>query len=388
MLAGCSLVTVLGVGPHVGGSAFIVAPTGPGSLPEGTTAVGAGAMCYAAPRSGHRGAAAGLAVIAGCAGAVIRRHRAVQRRAVKAPVVIEGSTGIRDANELNRYRVAFAAEGTEAWRPARVVAIEAGSSSTLVSLEVETSREYVALQRAYRAPGQHAQVRFNGSSEEVVLPVASPPPSLTASTGQLWRLKGDIYAGETKKEADTQSLPILVDVLVPNSQAAVKPGDEVRVGPFTDEGIDLRAIMARFQAPVLAIICDGSTEAVCTLRAAMEAENCASELQLRERAGVLLFCGPTSGLPSTLTTWLSATQDRFLLALTELDADPLQSWAASAEPNIRGVVSAGERVGALVLGSPEFVKAISDKLSREGVELISSSGSVHPLARVVEPEQI
>lgn len=330
-----------------------------------------------------------------------------RRSSVKAPVVIppdaEGEGGddeqdasvakaMRDEAELNRYRVEFAAENTEEWRPGRVVSVDEGASGTLVSLEVEASREFVALKNAYRGAGQQAQVRFSkdeDASTEAV-PVASPPFSLAANNGQLWRLKGDIYAGTTKKEAVTKAANLTIEVLRPKDSPAVEPGDEVVVGPFIDDAIDLRPIMGLFQARAIGIFCDGSAEAVCHLRAALEAENCATELQLRERSFVMLFCGSAEGeLPSTLSEWLSGAQERFGMAVSELDCDvDGEAWQSLAVPAIKRLEELGERLGALVLGSPSFVDSMSKRLSSEGVSLIAKSGNVHQLARVVEPEQI
>lgn len=244
------------------------------------------------------------------------------------------------------------------------------------------------LANAHRAPGQRLQVRFAGETDEA-LALASPPPPLSGNKGQLWRLKGDIYAGQTKKEAETASYLRVIDVLRPTSASPqAEEGGEVQVGPFTDEGIDLRAIIGRFQAPSLALFCDGSIEAVGALRAVIESENNATELQLRNRVAVLLFCGPCSGLPQTLSTWLAGVQEQHGFAVVELDEDPRSSWEPSAVPALRRLVELGENPGALVLGAPDFVEEMSKRLADEDVRLISTSSMRQTLARVVAPEQI
>lgn len=335
--------------------------------------------------------AATLALSAAAAASAASRGRsgssAIARRVIKAPVQIAGAPKFRDDAELNRYRVAFAAEDAEDWRKGRVLSIESGEAGALLVIQVEGSREFVALKQAYRAAGQRAQVRFNGVEE--TLSIGSPPPDLHSSRGQLWRLKGDIYAGQTKKEAETESLPLRLLMFRPGGAPEnVKVGDEVDVGPFTDEGLDLRPILARFQAPALAVFCDGSPEALCTMRAALLAENCATELLIRERTAILLFCQATSRLPASLGDWLENLQDTLPnLSLAEKNWTP-SDWQKAAGPTVNQLENLGERVGALVLGSPSFVADVSQKLKLEGVTLISSSQTIHPLARVVEPEQI
>lgn len=232
-------------------------------------------------------------------------------------------------------------------------------------------------------------MRFGDGATEEALPVASAPPSLAASRGQLWRLKGDIYAGQTKQVAETGSLPFIVDVLRSNSADEVKPGDEVEVGPFTDEGMDLRPVLGRFQAPALAVFCDGSAEAICTLRSTFEATDCACELQLLDRTAVLLFCSPPSvELPAPLESWLAGAQTRFNLPIVDLDRSPMDSWQEAAVPAIRRLIQLDQGVGALVLGAPDFVQAMSGRLSAEGVSLVATSSNVQPLSQVCESEQI
>ncbi|CAE8640360.1 unnamed protein product [Polarella glacialis] len=169
----------------------------------------------------------------------------------------------------------------------------------------------------------------------------------------------------------------------------VKEGDQVEVGPFTDEGMDLRPVLGRFQAPSLVIFCDGTPEAVCHLRAMLEAENCASELQLRERTCVLLFVSKSSrGLPDTLSNWLQGAQAQFNLAVAELSGEPSAMWAESALPAIRRFDELGERLGAIVVGSPEFVNSTSAQLAAEGIDLVAKSNDIYPLETVVAPMQI
>lgn len=296
---------------------------------------------------------------------------------------------MRSEEELNRYQVVFSAEedGKE-WTAGKVVAVDQGDMETLITVEVEASREFIGLSRAFRSPGQRATVRFGEGSCEEVLPVASAPHSLSASRGQLWRLKGDIYAGETKKEAAPESLPVQVDVVRPVSAGEVKVGDAVEVGPFTDEGVNLRPILGRFQSPALAVFCDGSSEALCTLRGCFEAADCACELQLRDRSCVLLYCGAAPGMPRGLESWLEGVQDSFNLPIAELGRSPEGAWEESAVPAIRRLQQLGQNVGALVLGAPGFVKEMTGRLNAEGVTLIAESTDLMPLSRTVESEQI
>lgn len=376
-------------------------------------AVSAGrpALDARAPAAGSSGAtaAAALSVAAliasssrGRRGAKVARKaeeaNAKTRIGIKfddAPAAPEAKKSVaatmRNEEELNRYRVVFSAEeGMENdWTEGKVVAVEQGETETLVSLEVEASREFVGLSRAFRSPGQRATVKFGGDDAgQEVLPVASAPPTLSGSYGQLWRLKGDIYAGETKKEATPKSLPLQVEVMRPNSAGEVKVGDSIQVGSFTDEGVNLRPILGRFQAPALAIFCDGSSEAVCTLRGCFEAVDCACELQIRDRSCVLVYCGAAKGVPSSLQSWLDGCQEKFNVPIAEMGSSPTDQWEESAVPAIRRLTQLGQGVGALVLGAPGFVKDMTGRLNAEGVKLIATSTELMPLSTCVASEQI
>jgi len=299
---------------------------------------------------------------------------------------------MRDEKEMDRYIITFSADEEVEFRPGRILAVEHGEQSTLLSVEVETSREFVALKRAYRTPGQLARLRFDGQDgSEELLDIASPPFSLSANTGALWRLKGDLYAGETKKIAVPEENRLLIECLRPSSASDkdLKPGDEVEVGAFSEDGIDVRPVMGRFQCPALAMFCDGSHESICQLRAMLEAEDCACELVPLERTAVMLFCGPVEGLPESLSAWLASTPGRFqLLTVSEFDKDPEQSWSSAALPAIKELQDMGEGLGAVVLGSASFTEAMVGKLTSQGVRLIAKSTSKLPIAPVATPEQI
>lgn len=325
------------------------------------------------------------------------RRGGLPLRAVKNPIVIGGASektpdqmGKRSAEEMDRYKVQFAAEDAEEWQAGRVLAVERSAAGALLSVEVEASRELVPVRNSYRQPGQRAQLRLCSSDEAVALPVASAPPSLRSQRGQLWRLKGDLYAGQTKVLAAAESVKVCVDCLHSDPEVEIEPGAEVQVGPFTDEGLDLRPVLGLFQAPALLVFCDGKPASLCALRAALESENCSAELRLRDRSCAMLFCGPAPALPDSLAAWLAAVQERHHLAAALLDADPTgaESWQEAAVPAIRRLAELGEGAGALVLGSAGFAQEMASRLQAEGIKLIATSGQVHKLARVVDPEQI
>eukprot|EP00933_Yihiella_yeosuensis_P084176 TRINITY_DN98581_c0_g1_i1.p1 TRINITY_DN98581_c0_g1~~TRINITY_DN98581_c0_g1_i1.p1 ORF type:complete len:396 (+),score=103.05 TRINITY_DN98581_c0_g1_i1:73-1260(+) len=345
--------------------------------------------------------AAALAVAATFGAKSLRRRGRGQTsqvvcQSVKAPVKIDGAPqNMRAEDELNRYRIAYAAEDAEPWRSGRVVNLEKGEAGVMLALEVDASREHVPLRDAYHTPGQRAQVCFDKTEESKsnpeVVAVATPPLSLASSAPHLWRLKGDIFAGSTKQEVKTDTLNQILEVYLPSSAVAknIAEGDEVLVGPFTDEGMDLRPVLGRFQAPSVAIFCDGTPEAVCMLRAVLEAENCACELQIQERTCAMLFCSNSSTkLPRELEAWLQGSQERFGLAIADLGGEASSTWENSAKPAIQRLNQLGERLGALILGSPDFVKVMSSNLSAEGVDLVATSMDKMPLARCVDSEQI
>jgi len=312
------------------------------------------------------------------------RNARLATRAVKNPVQL------RDSDELEKYKIAFAAESAEEWQSGRVVGLERGDATTVLSVEVEASREHVPLVNAYRVPGQRLHLRFASDGADAILPVASPPPPHAANKQQLWQLKGDIFAGETKKAVQTISSKVVVDALYTGEDVPVDEGDEVQVGPFVGDGVNLRPVLGLFRARALAIFCDGTLEALCMLRAAVEATDCASELQLAERHSAI-FCAPLApGLPQSLRAWLDTAKMRFGCAESFLGADPLVEWDEVAAPFLRHVLRSGANCGAVVLGDPAFRTGILSRLTAAGIppDLISTSADAARLSHVLEPEQV
>eukprot|EP00929_Paragymnodinium_shiwhaense_P001487 TRINITY_DN101710_c0_g1_i1.p1 TRINITY_DN101710_c0_g1~~TRINITY_DN101710_c0_g1_i1.p1 ORF type:complete len:423 (-),score=78.47 TRINITY_DN101710_c0_g1_i1:209-1411(-) len=300
-----------------------------------------------------------------------------------------GPAQMRESEELSRYKVEFAARDAPEWTSARVLSVEAFDGGELITLGVDGSREHVPLERAYHTPGQRAQLRWAEDDVEK-LHIASPPASLTANRAQLWRLKGDIYAGQKKSKVETESMELVLDVIRPRGlkERSVQPGDTIEVGPFTGEGIDVRPVQGRFTAPVLSIFCDGSVESLGSLRAALEASDCGCELSPRDRLAVLLFCAAPEGLPATLESWLAEVQQRHRLSTVNIGSDPLSNWSGETLSALKPFLQQGENIGGLVLGSPEFVDRTTQKLAEVGIMLTATSTKLRSLAKTVEPEQI
>jgi hypothetical protein len=191
------------------------------------------------------------------------------------------------------YLPKWAALDQPEWNPARFVrSAQLAPGVKELVLEVEVSRERVALRNAYKHVGQAAQVRVGGGAA-AALPPASPPFDPTLIRDALLRVRGDMTAGEIKKAVDEGSVKAELAVLVAEASAPelykAGEGDVFEVGPFAGTGLDLRGPAAAiFQRPTLVLFCEG-VEGIAAARALVEASPEVGGLSFRMRQDVRMY---------------------------------------------------------------------------------------------------
>lgn len=142
------------------------------------------------------------------------------------------------------YEPNVAANDQPAWRKAEwKQADRMHAKAKDLVLMVETSRELVARENAYTAVGQKARVKVAGG-EVLLVPVATAPFPLDRQQAALFKLKGDMFAGEIKEAKEEINVVEELHLLVLEEEHPDlfrAEGDEtIEVGPFHGNGIDLR----------------------------------------------------------------------------------------------------------------------------------------------------
>jgi hypothetical protein len=197
-----------------------------------------------------------------------------------------------------KYRAKVAGSDTPEWVRARVVSKrDLLPKLREVVLEVETSRELVALQNSYCAVGKTAQIKVKGSEPLVLVPACAPFPA-EQQHAALLKLRGDLKAGQTKLPEEVCSVKQLLSVLVtPEDGDAydlyVEDEDveedklAVEVGPFLGNGMSLRgAIQHLYNYPTILICAQG--QGIGTAKALIENVTRGS-LDLKYRDEIRLF---------------------------------------------------------------------------------------------------
>eukprot|EP00250_Pteridium_aquilinum_P008148 c17716_g1_i1 orf=362-1498(-) len=151
--------------------------------------------------------------------------------------------------------------GKKDWHPARVLAVqELAPGVRVITIEAEISREMVALESAYSAPGRLAQVKVNGG-KAIKVAVSCPPFTSKANEPVLLKIRGDIPAGQTKQPQFFLSVKHPLDLLVYESETprvfALKEGDQLELGPFDYSGLDLRPILFLTRYPTILFFASG-----------------------------------------------------------------------------------------------------------------------------------
>lgn len=182
--------------------------------------------------------------------------------------------------------------GKKDWHPATVLAVqELAPGVRNITVEVECSREMVALDYAYSAPGRLAQVKVNGG--EVFKVAASCPPfSMKVNESVLYKVRGDIPAGMTKQPQYFLSVKAPLDLLVFESETPkvfpLKEGDQLEIGPFDLSGLDLRPILFLSRFPTILFFASGKGIAIA--KAIIETKDAdVGSLSLSMRDDIRLF---------------------------------------------------------------------------------------------------
>lgn len=166
--------------------------------------------------------------------------------------------------------------GVQEWNAATVLSVEdVAPGIRCITVETEASRELVALEKAYTAAGQVAQVRVTGGEAAAVLASSAPFPS-EVNAPVLYKLRGDIPAGATKAPQFTLSARAPLDLHVTEAAAPslynLQPGADLEVGPFAaDSGLNLKPIM--FLARFRTILLFASGAGIAPARALLEARD-------------------------------------------------------------------------------------------------------------------
>eukprot|EP00803_Ostreobium_quekettii_P000734 evm.model.scf_636EXC.6 EVM.evm.TU.scf_636EXC.6 scf_636EXC:40187-44945(+) len=189
------------------------------------------------------------------------------------------------------YEARWAAVDQPEWNKATFIrSQQVTPTMRLVVLEIEISREKIALRNAYKHVGQTANLRVNGL--ENIVTVANSPYSQQLNKLPLFSVRGDLFAGEIKFVKEDLLVKTELEVLVTEEEAPdvynLVEGVEVEVGPFVGEGINLRGDIAGiYRYPTIVIFCEG--EGIATAKALIECPSDVVSLNLPYRTDARLY---------------------------------------------------------------------------------------------------
>mmetsp|Transcript_11171 Transcript_11171/g.40968 ORF Transcript_11171/g.40968 Transcript_11171/m.40968 type:complete len:438 (-) Transcript_11171:1341-2654(-) len=195
------------------------------------------------------------------------------------------------------------------WSDARILAVEElAAGKRLLRVEHEVSRMLVHIKDAYTGVGRLAQLRLVPSEpqqlvgdDEVQQPEArvftlkpaSPPVAFELLERSVYKLRGDISAGQTKVDETAVTTAGVLEVVVQETdhpelfrlQAWNDPEDAagkevLQVGPFVGLPIDLRKLMFVHGFPTLLLVAEGDD--VVSAKALLEATRGGLDMEARE----------------------------------------------------------------------------------------------------------
>eukprot|EP00899_Mesostigma_viride_P008750 jgi/Mesvir1/17877/Mv12953-RA.1 len=193
-------------------------------------------------------------------------------RPIKSPIGLRSTLRVvaETAAEKDKKAAEKQAEGNaknnfrKQWNAATVVSSDqvAPGIRKLV-LDIETSREVIALEEAYTCAGQMAQVKENASSSRVLTaPVMSAPFSHKANWPVIYKMRGDINAGMSKAFegvlSSRQPLELLVTEGSQGELYRMQQGAEVMVGPFSGNQNALRPLLFISKYRTVLILASGA----------------------------------------------------------------------------------------------------------------------------------
>lgn len=200
------------------------------------------------------------------------------------------------AERAGQYATRLAALDAPEWLPARVISVrEEARGKRAVRLDCEVSRELVPLQKAYRRVGQRAQLKIRGRGPWVAEPASAPFSMRGAQERVLFKLKGDLTAGQTKLPVEATSVRGELQLLLDEKEdpelwdALVEGEETVELGPFLGAGISIQgtAIQQVFAYPLVVILAEG--QGIAAAKALVEAGDDAGGLCLGSREQARLF---------------------------------------------------------------------------------------------------
>lgn len=210
------------------------------------------------------------------------------------PVEINDDDLLQHPDRIKWYETKFCADDMPDWNAARFVSSQQMAPNLRnVVLECEISRERVPLRNAYMFVGQKAAVRVEGGLEHQ-LTIASAPFAQALNKEPLFRVRGDIYANETKAVKEPITVMAELHLLVSKEEAPevynLAEGDALEVGPFQGAGLDLKGspLSAMYMYPTLVLLVEG--RGIAHARALLEsADDGGPGLMLRYRRNVRMY---------------------------------------------------------------------------------------------------
>lgn len=195
-------------------------------------------------------------------------------------------------NRANWYEAKWCAIDQPEWNPGSFVeSVQVTPDMKLVTLEVEISRERIALLSAYKRVGQRASIRVKNGMEYAV-PIASAPFPEALNQHALFLVRGDQSAYEVKTAVELTSVKAQLDLLVtekscPDLYQLTEPVP-LEVGPFKGGGLNLRpSALSIYKYPTVVIFVEG--EGIGTARALIEATADIPNLSLSFREDARLY---------------------------------------------------------------------------------------------------
>lgn len=197
-------------------------------------------------------------------------------------------------DRMKWYESKFCADDMPDWYPGRFVSskqVAPGLKSVVVEMEV--GREKVPLRNAYKCVGQRAMVRVN-SGVEAELTVSSPPFPQSLNKESLIKVRGDLFAGEIKKEKpEAVSILAEVELLVTKEDCpdlyVMDADDSVELGPFKGAGLDIKAsaLVAIYRFPTIVMFVSG--KGIAHARALVRAPSDVANLSIGFRKDVRMY---------------------------------------------------------------------------------------------------
>lgn len=216
---------------------------------------------------------------------------------VALPVEIDEDDLMQIAGREGWYEARWAAVDQPEWNKATFLrSRQLTTSMRLIVLEVEISRELIALRNAYKHVGQRASVRVNGVEYDVT--VATAPFSQLLNKMPLFTVRGDLFAHEIKKVKEVVSVKTELELLVPEGGTPelyeLNEDTTVEVGPFKGNGINLRGpIAAIYGYPTVVMFCEGT--GIATAKSIIECPTDIVSLNLLYRKNVRLYYKAPNG---------------------------------------------------------------------------------------------